>query len=53
MSVTDHEIEPVDEWQGWCDVHEQYYLHLLGYRCTGCANDEADRLFDSWRKRKG
>lgn len=48
MGVAPHEVEPVDEYQGWCDIHEQYYLHE--YRCAGCANDEADRRYDDMRE---
>ncbi len=41
MSVPDYEIEPVDEWQDWCGVHEKYYYHSTG--CDGCRFMEAER----------
>ena len=41
MAVADHEIEPIDEWQGWCDVHQCYWWYE--YRCMGCSNDAVER----------
>ena len=41
MSVADHEIEPVDLVEGWCSIHERYYLHRDG--CVHCEDDAANR----------
>lgn len=49
MGVTDFEIEPVDEWEGFCSVHECYYWHE--HRCMGCSSDEADRQYDERKER--
>ena len=52
MSVADHEIEPVDEDEGWwwCMVHEHYYDAWVG--CTGCMDDAHDRQYDSKKERE-
>ena len=51
MGVADHEIEPVDEWQDFCNVHGTYF-YKPGHGCRGCANDEADRQYDSKKERE-
>ena len=51
MGVANHEEEPVDKWQGWCDVHQEYYWYE--YRCTGCSNDGADRAIQDTRDERG
>jgi hypothetical protein len=47
VSVADFDIEPVDEWQGFCEIHQCYYWYE--YRCMGCNNDQADRAYDSMK----
>ena len=41
MSLADHEIEPVDEWEDFCSTHAQYYSVWLV--CGGCLEDAFDR----------
>lgn len=48
MSVTDFEQEPVDEWQGFCNLHGQYYERKHG--CIWCKDMETERQHD---ERKG
>ena len=48
MSVADHEIEPFDKWLSWCGMHELSYIRT----CEQCANDEADRQYDSKKERE-
>lgn len=51
MSVADHEVEPVDEYEGWCEDHQIYYRREQ--RCRGCVSDAADRQHDSQREERG
>lgn len=41
MSVAYHEEEPVDEWQGFCNMHGEYYERQYG--CVWCADEQVDR----------
>ena len=48
MSIADHEIEPIDEEEGYCSIHDRYYV--WAERCPICANAEADRRYDDMRE---
>lgn len=48
MSIQDFDIEPVDEWQDFCNVHGEYYGSKDG--CQECKDMEAERQHD---ERKG
>ena len=52
MGVAEHEEEPVNEWQYFCNVHEMYF-YKPGPGCIGCACDEADRQYGSKLDERG
>ena len=41
MGIQDFEIEPVDEWQDFCNAHGCYFYHGSG--CYACGEDSVDR----------
>ena len=51
MGVPDHEVEPVDESENWCDLHACYYR--VGLVCGGCLELEFDRAFQDKLDERG
>lgn len=50
MSLADHESEPIDEWEGYCQTHNVYFYHGSG--CYACSEDAADRRYDERKERR-
>lgn len=49
MSVSDFDVEPVDQWQGFCSVHGNYYDRDEG--CEHCGDDHVNRAIQIRRGR--
>lgn len=49
MSIPDCQLDEPDVRMRWCGLHELSYIKT----CEQCANDEADRRFDSQREERG
>lgn len=51
MGVANHEIEPVDEHEAWCDIHHQYYR--IGLCCGQCLEIACDMTLQDLLDEKG
>ena len=51
MSIANHDIEEQDEWQGWCDLHGQYYERKHG--CIWCKDMDSERRHDEQQDEEG